>query len=178
MGASKKGSVGVMEETPKIEPVSLITPKPPAPDMTPKPIVLPQSVVNAVDMHHTRMKEAELNRLQKLFAEGRYTADEIELLVENGIIKNSTVQSLKTQILNRIPGFGVQLIGAMIMKNARTTLAGLVTALPVLIMGISSLIAGDTTNGIKQTLEAVGLILVGFFAKDAASTPQVTPPQQ
>lgn len=175
MGASKKGSVGVMEETPKIEPVSLITPKPPAPDMTPKPIVLPQSVVNAVEMHHARMKEAELNRLQKLYAEGRFTADEIQLLVENGIIEGPNVKSLKTQILNRIPGFGMQIIGVMIMKNARTTLAGLVTALPILIMGISSLITGDTNNGIKQTLEAVGLILVGFFAKDAVSP---TPPQQ
>ena len=112
-----------MNETPHIEHVSLITPKPPAPDMTPKRTVLTQSVVNAVKLHHERMAEAELNAIQRLYEQGKLSAEEIALLVEAGKITQSKniFQIIQEQGMNALFAF----ILTFVKNNWRTTVAGL-----------------------------------------------------
>lgn len=112
-----------MNETPRIENVSLITPKPPAPDMTPKRAVLPQSVVSAVKLYHERLAEAELNAYQRLYEQGKYSAEEIALLVEAGKITQSKniFQIIQEQGMNALFAF----ILTFIKNNWRTTVAGL-----------------------------------------------------
>lgn len=72
-----------------------------------------------------------------------------------------------TLFKQQIPQYGMQIIGALFMKNPKTTLAGVAGAMPVLITGIIALIGGDPANGIPKVLEAFGIILLGFFANDA-----------
>lgn len=112
-----------MEETPKIEPVSLITPKPPAPDMLLKRAILPQSVVNAVKLHHERLAEAELNAIQRLYEQGKLSAEEIALLVEAGKITQSKniFQIIQENGMNAL----FALLLSFIKNNWRTTVAGL-----------------------------------------------------
>lgn len=120
-----------MDETPeiqpnpaRIEPVELLRPKPKAPDMTLKPVVLPQSVIDAVQMHHERMKEAELNRLQKMYADGKLSAEEIQALVDAKIIQQPTniFQLLKDNGMNAF----IAMIWSFVKNNLRTSITGLV----------------------------------------------------
>lgn len=119
-----------MEETPeiqpnpvRIEPVELLKPTLKAPDMTLKPVVLPRSVIDAVEMHHQRMKEAELNRLQKMYADGKLTEEEIRLLVEANIIQEtkSFFQIFKENSMKTLWA----MLLSFLQNNWRTTVAGL-----------------------------------------------------
>jgi hypothetical protein len=120
-----------MDETPeiqpdavRIEPVELLKPTIPAPDMMLKTVVLPQSVIDAVEMHHQRMKEAELNRLQKMYADGKLTEEEIRLLVQANIIQQPTniFQLLKDNSMNAF----IAMIWSFVKTNLRTSITGLV----------------------------------------------------
>lgn len=157
------------EETPRIETVELLKPELPKPE-APKLVTVPSSVVFARMQQNEQITRLERYNLRRLYKQGVFNSDEVKILVENGIIPDPEIEQVKQSIFSRIPEFGMQILGALLMKNARTTLAGLATALPVLIMGISSLISGDTPTGIKNVLEALGIILVGFFAKDAITS--------
>ncbi len=163
-----------MNEEPRIEPVELLKPELPKPEI-PQRALFPSSSVFAKMQSGGQLTEAEINNLRRWHKEGVFNAEETALLIENGIINDPELEKIKHSFLQRIPEYGTQIIGVLLMKNAKTTLAGLVTAIPVLIMGISALISGDTNTGIKNILEALGIILVGFFAKDAASTSTPTP---
>ncbi len=113
-----------MNEETRIEPVSLITPKPPVPDMTPKRIVLSPSFVNAIKMRHEQSAEAELNALQRLYEQGNYTEEQLALLVEAGKITQSKniFQLLQEKSMNAIFAF----VLSWVKNNWRTTYAGLV----------------------------------------------------
>lgn len=122
-----------MDETPEIqpdapdvaqiEPVKLLKPTIPVPDMSPKRIVLPQSVVNAIKMRHEQVAEAELNAYQRLYEQGKYTDKEIALLVEAGKITQpkNIFQLLQEKSMNAIFAFAL----SWMKNNWRTTVAGL-----------------------------------------------------
>lgn len=112
-----------MNETPRIEPVELIRQKPKAPDMTPQTVVLPASLVSAIKMRHEQLAEAELNAIQRLYEQGKLSAEEIALLVEAGKITQSKniFQIIQEQGMNALFAF----ILTFIKNNWRTTVAGL-----------------------------------------------------
>ncbi|MBD1210669.1 MAG: hypothetical protein H9535_19735 [Ignavibacteria bacterium] len=154
-----------MNETPRIENVSLISPKPPAPDMTPKRAVLPQSVVSAVKLYHERLAEAELNAYQRLYEQGKYSAEEIALLVEAGKITE------RKNILEIIQQQGVEALIIMVWNfiktNLRTTIAGLVFVLAQ----VAAKIGLSLPVGLSDTLFGVSYIFL-FNLADKKISPQ------
>lgn len=111
-----------MNEEPRIEPAPMLTPPIPAPEMTPKRVVLPQSVVSAIKMRHEQLAEAELNAYQKLYEQGTYTHEEIRLLVAAGKITEpkNIFQIIQEQGMSKILEFAL----SCVKSNWRTTVAG------------------------------------------------------
>lgn len=89
---------------------------------------------------------------------------------------NQPQQEDTSLISQQLPVFGIQIPGAMMLKNPKTTFAGLAGALPLLVTGVTFFISGNVAEGITKILEAVGIILVGYFAKDAGGTSEPSLP--
>lgn len=157
------------EEIPRIEPAPYLPPEPPvvkAPDMTPKAVVLPVSVVNAIKMRHEQMAEAELNALQRLYRDGKLDAEQIAALVQSGII-----QEPKT-IFQIIQENGMKAIIATGWNYVTGNLRTLITGLVFLITQLSVKYGIEVPALLSDTLYGIAYIFI-FNMADRKVSPQL-----
>lgn len=109
-----------MNETPKIEQAELQRPELPKPELTAH---LPSSIALARMQRQEQLTKNEIRNLRRWYNEGAFNAEEIKLLIENGIIEEpkNIFQLIEQQGMKSIIALAV----SFVKNNWRTTIAGL-----------------------------------------------------
>lgn len=139
---------------PRIEPAPMLQHMVADPNPAKQRAILPIAVQNAVTEYHKRIAEAELNKLQSLYAQGNLTDDQILLLVEQGIIQQpkNIFQLLQEKSMEAL----IAMVWNFIKTNYQTTIAGIAFVLTQLFLKLGF----DAPSGFMEVLQAIGYVFI------------------
>ncbi len=139
---------------PRIEEAPMLQPTVSDPRPAQQRVLLPQSVVAAVHLHHNRMKEAELTRLQNLYESGNFTEEQITLLANAGIIEQPK------NIFQLLQEKSMEALLAMVVNYLKNNLRTTVMAFVFVLAQIAAKFQLELPQAFSDVLYAISYIFV------------------